>query len=386
MRLFIAAALFLVVISCASKEEKEEKMRTVSDQIRVSFDTVLVDSGDEFLYLHDQLRNSDLSSDKNFLFNFNLRDLTIEKIDLNQLKLEEIIKYEKEGPNGLGASFPSFKVLSDQNLLFWTYRFYKIFGQNGLLNRDLELDKIASEYFAGNEYYAASLFVGESNPNRVLELIYHRESGKNFILDFDLASQTFKKIDLPELDKNLDYKVELFSGGRSAGGYGGAVISFQINDKIIFSTNTFNEVQVFDLTTDSLYLKKWDTPLLGYRRAYLPPKSVEQSSGEFSEIVRKSDEDISFMSLVWDEKNERYFRFSQKRQFAEEQTDYGRYIPTGADVFLSVFDENLDLLAESQIPELTQPPNIHFAKDGNIWMFENVNDELAFVIMKIEDL
>ncbi|REG94693.1 DUF4221 family protein [Algoriphagus antarcticus] len=292
----------------------------------------------------------------------------------------------KKVPNGLSSNPRYFAFLTNQNLLFWTYKFYKTFDQNGQLIRDLELNKLADEYLEGTEYYPMRLFEDVNTPERILALVMHSKSGTNFILDFDLISQTFKKINLPELEKNSDYKVELLSDGRPTGGYGGAVSSYQFNGKIIYNTKAFNEVLVFDLKTDSLYVKKWDTPLLGYRRTYLPPKTVEFSSQEFKDMVRKSDEDISFGSLVWDDKNERYFRFSEKKHFSEELTDFGSYVSTGADVFLSVFDKDFNLISEYQIPELTHSIGVHFVKDGKIWMYENINDELAFVIMDVEIL
>lgn len=85
-------------------------------------------------------------------------------------------------------------------------------------------------------------------------------------------------------------------------------------------------------------------------------------------------------------KNERYFRFSDKKHYSEEINEYDSYVSTGAEVFLSIFDKDFNLTAEALIPELIQTPNVHFAKDGNIWIFENIGDEMAFVILKIEDL
>lgn len=382
MRLFTGIAFLLLITSCATKEENKH---TVTDQIRISLDTVMIDAGEEFLFLQDQLYSSSLSEDKNFLINFNRKDNSAEKIDLNKLKLDKKIQYEKEGPNGLG-NYPHFTVLTDQNLLFWTYHFYKIFEQNGLLVRDLELDKISAEYLGSNDYFPRALIQDENNPNRVVGLITHWESRTNFILDFDLEDQSFEKIDLPEFQKNTDYNVEILNEGSYAGGYGPGAYPLQADGKYLISSSVFNEVQVFDLATDSLYVKKWDTPLLGYKKAYLPPQTVEHSSGAMKDIIRKMEEEISYRSLVWDEKNERYFRFSDKKHFGEDLTEYGDYITKGADVFLSVFDKDFNLIAEAQLPELTQSPNVHFAKDGNIWIFENIDDELAFVIMKVEDI
>jgi hypothetical protein len=52
-------------------------------------------------------------------------------------------------------------------------------------------------------------------------------------------------------------------------------------------------------------------------------------------------------------------------------------------VFISIFDEDLNLLTESPVTEQTAPPKKHFVKDGKIWIFENVEDELAFIRLGI---
>lgn len=383
MRLLVGIVFLLILQACS---QKKEKVHTVSDQIRVSLDTVLVDSGDEFLYLQDQLYSSSLSKDKNFLYNFNSQDYKVEKIDLNQLKLEKIIELEREGPDGVGSGFPRFSILTDDNLLFWTYHFYKIFDQNSLMVKDMQLDKISAEYLGNTEYYPRALFLPESDPNRVIVLINRWETGVQFLLDFDLSSKTFEKFDLPELQKTLDYKVDLLYDGTPAGGYGASMYWLQTDGEILISSSVFNEVVIFDIKIDSVYTKKWNTLLIGSKKTYLPPKSVERTSGQLKDIVRKMEEEISYRSLVWDEKNQRYFRFSDKKQFGEDLTEFGEYVTTGADVFLSIFDKEFNLIAEAKIPELTQSPNVHFVKDGKIWIFENINDELAFVIMDVEIL
>ncbi|PZX49599.1 DUF4221 family protein [Algoriphagus chordae] len=386
MRLLLAVALFLVIFSCASKDEKKQ---TVSDQIRVSLDTVLVDSGDEFLYLQDHLYYSGLFNDKSYLINFNRQDFTTEKIDLDELRLLEKVQFEKEGPNGVTNAVPyvsHFSNWSDENILIWDYFMYKIFDQKGHLVKDLALDKIAPEFLGTDEYYAGAFFQVENNSDRLIVFIFHWESGSRLILDFDLKEQTFEKIELPELEKLRGFNVNLLFEGSPAGSYGPSASAIIVNEQIIISNTAFNEMLIFDLEKDSLYTKYWNTHLLADKKSYVPPKEVERTSGQLKEIIRKTEEDVNYRSFFWDEKNERVFRFSDRMHFGEELNGYGDFISTGADIFLSVFDEDLNLIAEAQIPELTKLPLKYFTKDGNIWMYENINDELAFVIMKVEDI
>jgi hypothetical protein len=248
----------------------------------------------------------------------------------------------------------------------------------------LELEKIAEEYLGVNEYFARSLQQHENNPDRFIALVTHWQSNTEFILDFDLENRTYQKIDLPDWAKNIERYIKILYDGNDAGGYGTGAFPLLANGNFLISSNAFNEVQVFDFKSDSVQVKKWDTPLLGYEKEYVPPKTVEYTTGGIKDVERKLGEEISYGSFFWDDKNQRFLRFSDKKSYSEELNEYNSYVSTGADVFLSIFDKDLNLIAEAQIPELTHTPNVHFAKNGNIWIFENIDDEMAFVIVEIE--
>ena len=95
-------------------------------------------------------------------------------------------------------------------------------------------------------------------------------------------------------------------------------------------------------------------------------------------------QEINFLPPLWDEKNEVYYRFSYQE------------IPTikengQLEIYLSVMDKEFNLIGESLISNLNMGAGkafdhrfpLHFAKDGKIWIYENINDELAFVVLTI---
>lgn len=379
--LYIGIAIASLFSSCSKNTEKENEF---PEQLSFSLDTVYVDPGDEILYLQDNLYLSDLSADKSYLINFNRKDLIAERINLDELKLEKLIPFEKEGPNGTPTYFSRFSLNHKEQLLIWSYQFYSIFDQNAKKVKDLGLEKIAADYLAGSDFYPSMLFEDPEQPDRILGVFISWKDRTYFILDFDLNGKKFKKTDLPEMDKLQEYNTDILMDGQAMGSYGVAVHSIAINGKIILSNNSFNEVVIYDTNRDSTYVKSWDTPLLGTRKNYTPPKQVDYSSGQREEVVRDSMEEINYGYLVWDETQKRFYRFSITQQFGEEKDEYGQYIATGTDVYLTIFDENLNILAESLVPQLAAPPNKHFVKDGKIWLFANMEDEMAFVQLAIE--
>ncbi|EOZ98047.1 hypothetical protein A33Q_1554 [Indibacter alkaliphilus LW1] len=46
-------------------------------------------------------------------------------------------------------------------------------------------------------------------------------------------------------------------------------------------------------------------------------------------------------------------------------------------------NKEFEVLHEIKVPQLTKSPNFHFVKDGMIWIFENVDDEVSFIRIKV---
>ena len=87
------------------------------------------------------------------------------------------------------------------------------------------------------------------------------------------------------------------------------------------------------------------------------------------------------MNPVWDPEKQVYFRFSYLQEFAEVD---GNGVNEKAEVYLSILDLDFNLVSETVVDGLDKRPNFHFAKDGKIWIFENIDDELAFVRLSID--
>lgn len=369
-------ALMLLLSYCSEKIDTEQKF---IDQFSVSLDTVIVNSDGEFIDLRDNLFFSGLSPDKSYLINFNRTELEGERINLDDLVFEKRIKYEKEGPNGIGDMISSLNISNDDQVLVCFYGLYAFFDQNGVKTKDLELDKIATDQVIGSEIYPVRIFEVPQDEGRLIGLFYEWKEDIYFLVEFDLVNRTSKKIDLQEIDKINEYKTEILVNGNFAGNFGASVFSTQAPGKLVFSSSVINEVQVFDLVNDSLYSKSWNTPLMGAKRKYIGPKQAEHTNGEMEEVSKKSAEDINYGGLIWDEVNEKYYRFTSKMKLSESKNEEGQYAIISAEVFLSVFDKELELIGEALIPEITTAPQKHFSKDGKIWIFENIDDELAFV-------
>mgnify|MGYP005811295461 CR=1 FL=1 len=82
--------------------------------------------------------------------------------------------------------------------------------------------------------------------------------------------------------------------------------------------------------------------------------------------------------MLWDDKNNVFYRFTYFNlpKVADEKTKIRS--------FVSVLSQDLELLGEREITDFGfTTPNPQYAKDGKVYLFLNLDDELAFVRLMI---
>ncbi len=368
--------------ACSTSNNQEDPL----DKLSIQLDTVMIDTGDDIIDLRSNLYNAQLSEDNRYLYNLiSYGDPSLEIIDLDELKLVRSSPLEKDGPNGIPQYLNKFYVTNTGDLLLLDYRFYKVFNLDGKVINDLALEKIAPELLNGFDNYPNALIDYPNNPNKKILMINNWQSMKYTLLQFDLTTKSFQEISLNGLDKLNDYRTKIMINGMDAGGMRSRAIASYGAEKIVISNDAFNEIQIYDMSKDTLYIKDLTTTLLGSKRSFIPPKEIERDAKLMNELIKSVDEDLKYGKFIWDAASKNFFRFSSKENFNGEQNENGRFISTSADVYLSIFDEDFNLLAEALIPELNKVPGLHFIKDGKIWLFENMNDEVAFIRIDLSE-
>lgn len=92
--------------------------------------------------------------------------------------------------------------------------------------------------------------------------------------------------------------------------------------------------------------------------------------------IKKVFGHLNYMEPHWDESREMYLRFGRKTFLAEKRED-----PPTFEVFLFAYDEDFNVLGETKIEGLTQVPANCFWKDGKLWSYVNIEDELGFAVI-----
>ncbi|EAZ81737.1 hypothetical protein ALPR1_00810 [Algoriphagus machipongonensis] len=70
-----------------------------------------------------------------------------------------------------------------------------------------------------------------------------------------------------------------------------------------------------------------------------------------------------------------YWRFGKKTFEGKEKGD-----PRTFEIYLFAYDEDFHVLGETKLDELKTMPSTYFFKDGKLWSYVNVEDELGFAV------
>jgi len=369
--LFIFSVFYL--LSCGKKTEKPAE----SNQLTFSIDTVMIDSKGEFLFLNWGLSTACISMDGKVLYNFNIQEPSLETIDLDNLELIEKKAFDKEGPDGVGNNGKGGIVhLGDDKILFKGWPAPKIFNSKGEKSLDFEnLSTIKTEATEkGKDFmYEAVL----PTKTQYVFGIINEFPGKDFEFGkINLLDSTLKSFPLPTWEKLADFTIT-FDDGNTYDILGPYIYVENVNQQIIVSSNVSSELYVYKPDKDSLYRYTYSYNLTKSGKTGIYATEISDPE-QFHNIYKGIYSEVSFLSPIWDHDNQQYYRIHYESLFEDEYS--GMYPKRlGSKVFISVYDKDLQLVGEVQLPQFPDIPGFHFAKDGKIWMFKNINDEMGFV-------
>lgn len=254
--------ILVILISC--KENIVENRSDYFSNLQFSLDTVLIDSSDEIIFLQYQLFSSDLSKDGKHLFNFNENDVAIEKINLDELRLEEKFPFEREGPNGIGSNVAVIKIYNEDQIT--------LTGMNQTSLFSLDGEKLNTVYFEnfslgghpmeGGEQFGPRVIL-DTNAERLYGLSY-RYKDKNYVLGIlYLKDYEISKIELKSFEKIPDYSFKYTYTGKAIAHMtqGPKVGIERFGNKVILSNEIISTLMWYDTEVDSLFMKTYNSQL-----------------------------------------------------------------------------------------------------------------------------
>lgn len=362
----------------ACKPSDKSKQRNGELTFEVQIDTVMVDAKDEILMAGTNLYMSDLSADKQYLYKFDDKQYLLEMIDLDNLELVRKIQFEKDGPTGLGTYLNFFTYISEDEYAFSSFMNSLIVNERGERSWEFNLrnQKFEGEQLEEGENLSPGYTFTKGKDEFYTRISKH-PNHSNFIAKVNTIDNTVKRIEIPQFEKLKDFQIHMEMEGRGMMTLHSSIHLQPWNDDLIITNNIFNEVIIYKSKEDTVIARKFESKLTPNSKT-ANFKTLVTSQEEMGAEYSKMKSQIEFGPFLFDESSNRYYRLS----------DISKLNPEGefekSDVFLTVFDQDLQMIGETKIKEYVKSPsNSCFAKDGAIWLHENVDDELGFIRIKV---
>ena len=382
MKNLLTISFLALLASCGGKESESQEPVNILENLTYSVDTVVVDAGDDFVNVGFGLGAFDLTPDQNQLMFFERDPLKMVIVDLKQLKVLGKTEFQKEGPNGVGSSVIGFQIGPNGVLAIQSFNSYSKFNMSGELIESLKVvpEEIDSEL--ANDYqklYNRAVF--DSQNNRIYTQPTSEVFKENELFIIDPLSKKVKSFPIPEMKA-----VNKFSGtyttksGESTMSRYFGVSGFmeKENGQLLISAAPTSGFYRLDTQTDSLefidiqhktVLNQWSITV----------DNTPSDEATFMEDRRKVNEQLNFMAIRWDESREMYLRLGKKTYLGENPGD-----PSSYEFYLFAYDKDFNVLGETKLGELEPEPRSYFWKDGKLWSYINVEDELGFAVFTFD--
>ncbi len=374
-------ALFLPAIallfSCGGSDLEESKSDFNYDLV-YEIDTVMVDPGDHFFFLNWGMTISDISSDAKTLYNLNPNTFLLEIVDLDQMKLKETVQLEREGPNGVGGGgfIGSIQVLDNGNLkLFDFNKIYEINLQGELLETfEFEKSEWTGYEMAEEEkidIYGTFSSDGKLFFTRLVEEGFG-EPGRGF-LKLDMETKTMMLMDIGDFYERLDKFSVTMSTDQMRMVSGEEIHKGFIKGDFVITNSAFNEAFIWEEGSDSLQMKKFNASLTSNEKTAEVTSMVE-SREAFMEAINKKNEQVVFEKMIYHPEADLIWRFAQEKERMIADSVIKKQVFT-------LFDTDYNVVYEEKVEDYPIS-SIRFFKDGMLYTYVNIDDEMAFARIK----
>lgn len=367
MRILIV--LFFLFFSC-SQSNKQIDSRIEKYKI----DTLMIDSGSDIIYLKENLSYSGLAIDQKKLFNIDVEQLKLQIIDLENARLEKEVLLEREGPNGIGDWFIGFKVWDDSTfVLQGDNRFYKV-DLEGNLKENIGFDHL---FYVQEELAKRFGHTGfKIHQNKIYNVITTFGTPEFNLLIYDFKEDAYQLKVIPG-SENLISSTVITYLGKSSFTYvtGYSIVDF--SDGFILHNRSYPQMAFYRIDSDSIQLIN---PISSFYQDVPKVDKIKEvhSEKESDEFKKELEKRMSFLIPLWDEKNQRIYRWGYKLSSKNTNIENPEY-----DNYLFVMDKELNIIEEFQIPEVRMKPYRIFLVDNQIYLYHNFEDELGFIRVEL---
>ncbi len=390
MKNLLLILAFSILTACGQKPNSEEdiiseKPSNVLEKMTYTLDTLMIDSGEELFDLKDlsifgKRNYLSISQNDSLLYYFDRHRFILHEINLNSLKLINNYPFEEEGPDGVGRFVYTFKSLPNNQFyvrdLFGTSWFFSKNGKK-LANLELNVEELLKAKNLENFSISNELSV-DLKRKKLYSLPSSFKSSELYFAVMESMGQTGRILKIPELEKLFNYKVETKGDGDGAEGRGEQVFLQLLNDLVLISSTVGNAIYVYDPKLDSLFFKEFPHELTPLGKD-IEVKNEVFGRKEFQAESDKLHTQIDYWDFYWDEQTKRYYRFASIGLPLANIDSQKKY-----EYYMFAYDKDLTLKGETKLEGLSELPLGGFFKDGKLYSYVNVDDELGFAVFTFD--
>jgi len=357
-----------MIFSCGKESSENVESGNILENLSLTVDTVMIDSKGKLFDLRRGPHSSSVSEDGKYLYLFNSHTLQIQQINLEELEWEKDIYFEVEGPNGISDMVFKTQTLGDGTFLITGYNKLGIFSEDGTKLKDLSVSSLPLKTDLQELDYNIILSKDQKSLFALPGVRFH-------------GPRTFAKIDLQSLEidnfpiKEMDWIFDLKVGLSTHFSFDEYMYLQEFNNQILALTPSTSSFYRYDLKTASLTYHSFIHELSPVAND-IKLKTIVDSDAEYQEEMRRFFMGINFGPPIWDETRELYFRFGRKPKVMNDGFEI-----ISSQVYMYAYDPEFNLIGEVLLHEVSSSPRDFFFKDGKLWSYINVNDELGFAVM-----
>lgn len=372
MKFFKSLSLFtlwILVWACSGPSD------SVDISSNFSIDTLLIDPGASIINLEENLAYSGLSMDGEKLFHFDPNSLTLQVINLENAKLEKEVVFEKEGPDGIGDWLVGFHALNDSTFALMGDNAFFLIDLEGNLKQKIRIDHLfyIQEDLVGKFTRPGFLFLGD-------KIIFSIDSwgGPSInLMVYDPVNDVYEIKEIPGADNILSSAYVTYINKSSFHHYYGFSLMDFLGDLIVHH-RTYPEIAVYDVEEDTMQL--FDPISTFYTHVPRVEKVKELNGQKESDSYKKElEKRMSFLVPLWDAERQSLYRWGYKMiptTMDWETPEYENY--------LFVLDKEFKIIEEFLIPEIRSKPYRIFLVDGQLYLYQNMEDELGFLKIRLK--
>ncbi|SFT76531.1 protein of unknown function [Algoriphagus locisalis] len=373
MKKLLTISALALLSACGEKPKSEEvavveEPKNILENMTYTVDTVLVDTGDDFINFAWPFISSP-SPNGNYFYVLDLKNEKLQKIDLDLMKLTDTFTIYKDGPNSPG-SILGVTALHDDQFFFSQLHRLSVINKEGEKTRSwiLDGDKIV-EGFSADGGSVSNRIILDKDFSRLYSLPLNYETRDTYFAVLDSAGEKIMLEELTEFQKANKFRIQGDSEGK-----GEFLHLQQFNDLVLISCSVGNGTYIYNPSLDSLFYREFPHEIVPLEKTG-EVKNKVGGRAEFEEELKKLNHQINYWSFLWDEKSQRYFRYASRAIGFDEEGWAKEF-----EIFFMAYSKDMELIGETRFGEFSTIPFGLFFKDGKLYSYVNVEDELGFAV------